>query len=115
MVMYQQQLPHDSLCLTVVFNTRNPVQVVVERGQYSTSMTVYTQGALFNASVDTDLLMIQEDEYEQLPFGDSKPVPEMVYYPHSVTRPYPFHQVKLWLITLPLSLASFSCLSIILL
>lgn len=70
------------------------MQVAVERGQYSTNITVYTQDAFFNASVDTALLMIQEDEYEQLPFGDSKPVPEMVYYPHSVTRPYPFYQVK---------------------
>lgn len=77
-----------------MFNNGNPVQVAVERWQYSTSISVYTQGAIFNASLECDLLMIQEEEYEQFPFGDSKPVPEVVYYPHSVTRPYPFYQVK---------------------
>ncbi|KAK3867350.1 hypothetical protein Pcinc_027182, partial [Petrolisthes cinctipes] len=79
----------------VVFNSGKQVQVAVERGYYSTHITVYTQGAFFNASVDASLLMIQEDAYEQFPFGESKPVPEMVYYPHSVTKPYPFYQMYL--------------------
>ncbi|KAG7156303.1 Neurexin-4-like 1 [Homarus americanus] len=76
----------------VVFTKGQSVQVSVERSFASTSLRVFTNGVFFNVSLDAGLLLLHEDEYNQFPFGESRPLHEIVYYPHSVTKPKPFFQ-----------------------
>ncbi|KAG0727256.1 Contactin-associated protein like 5-3 [Chionoecetes opilio] len=77
----------------VVLNGGQSVQVVLERDTSTTSLSVYTSGTFFNASLDAGLLLLQDADYEQFPFGESTPLPAMVYYPHSFTRPGYFFKV----------------------
>ncbi|XP_064112749.1 axotactin-like isoform X4 [Macrobrachium nipponense] len=79
----------------VVFNKGQSVQVKVLRTNTSTSLHVFTEGNYFKESLKVGFSLLQEDDYEQFPFGDSQPLPEMVYYPHSMTKPRPFLLVYL--------------------
>ncbi|XP_069943714.1 axotactin-like isoform X3 [Cherax quadricarinatus] len=79
----------------VVFNKGQSVQLSVERTSSSTSMRILTNGVFFNASVDAGVRLFQDNEYQQLPFGSSQPLPEIVRYPHSPTKPMNFFQVYL--------------------
>lgn len=79
----------------VVFNKGQSVQVKVLRTNTSTSLHVFTEGNYFKESLKMGVSLLQEDDYEQFPFGDSQPLPEMVYYPHSMTKPRPFFLVYL--------------------
>nr|XP_045615299.1 uncharacterized protein LOC123768669 isoform X4 [Procambarus clarkii] len=79
----------------VVFNKGQSVQLSVTRTAASTTVSVYTDGATFNASLDAGVLLLQDHEYKQFPFGARQPLPEIVYYPHSVTKPTHFFQAYL--------------------
>ncbi|KAK7082018.1 hypothetical protein SK128_004251 [Halocaridina rubra] len=74
----------------VVFNQGQPVQVLVERTAFLTALTVYTEGQTFSTTLDVGLLQLQEDQYQQFPFEESDVFPELVYYPHSMTKPTHF-------------------------
>ncbi|XP_045118291.1 contactin-associated protein-like 5 [Portunus trituberculatus] len=71
----------------VPLNDGQSVQVAIERDAFTTNLTVYTSGTFFNASVHGGLLPLQKTDYEQFPYGESTPLPDMVYYPHSFTKP----------------------------
>ncbi|XP_063840156.1 axotactin-like isoform X3 [Scylla paramamosain] len=71
----------------VPLNEGQSVQVAVERDGSTTNLTVYTNGVFFNASLGSGLLPLHEGDYEQFPYGESTPLLDMVYYPHSFTKP----------------------------
>ncbi|XP_069996175.1 axotactin-like isoform X4 [Penaeus vannamei] len=79
----------------VVFNKGQSVQVLVKRSETCTTLEVFTFGQTFSEMEHKGLKLLQPDEYEQFPFGSSRPLKEMVYYQHSLTRPEPYFQAYL--------------------
>ncbi|XP_068217367.1 axotactin-like isoform X2 [Palaemon carinicauda] len=77
----------------VVFNKGQSVQLKVLRTNTSTSLHVFTEGNYFKESLKMGAFLLQEEDYDQFPFGTSQPLPDMVYYPHSMTKPRPFFLV----------------------
>ncbi|XP_063593453.1 axotactin-like isoform X3 [Penaeus indicus] len=79
----------------VVFNKGQSVEVLVKRTKTCTTLEVFTLGQTFSKMEHKGLRLLQPDEYEQFPFGTSRPLPGMVYYPHSLTRPNPYFEAYL--------------------
>lgn len=70
------------------------MQVALKRTNYSTTFSILTAGVNYLIASDAGLQLLQDGDYEQFPFGDVTPLPDMVYYPHSITRPGPFYKAS---------------------
>lgn len=77
-----------------MLNGGQSVQVALERNSSSTTLSVLTNGIPYETTSDAGLQLLQDENYEQFPFGESTPLPDMVYYPHSITRPSPHYTVS---------------------
>ncbi|XP_050693160.1 axotactin-like isoform X4 [Eriocheir sinensis] len=80
---------------TVALNGGQSVQVALNRTSSSTTISILTAGVHYTATSDAGLQLLQDEDYEQFPFGDVTPLADMVYYPHSITRPGPFYKAYL--------------------
>lgn len=70
------------------------MQVALKRTSSSTTFSILTKGVHYTATSDAGLQLLQDGDYEQFPFGDVTPLADMVYYPHSITRPGPFYKAS---------------------